>query len=117
MLINSVEYDFKPGVKTVLYVGYKEIERLINHYFRNEKHIAKDSNYSKNTYGLPCIEERGNYEDWNFVINGLKDSYDEDTIQEVFEGNWPDYCTTDLLEFLAFHGKIPCGEYVVSIFW
>lgn len=117
MTINSTEYDFSPQVKTILYVTYRDIEKLINHYFRNEKHAAKDRQYSRFDYELPCMEERGNDEDWNFIIEGSVDEFDEDTIQEVFDGSWPNFCTTDLLEYLAYHGKIPCGEYVVSISW
>lgn len=117
MSINSTEYDFDPQVKTILYVDYRNIEKLINHYFRNEKHAAKDKQYSKCQYELPCMEERGNDEDWNFTITGRETDFRKNKIQEVFDGNWPNFCTTDLLEYLAYQGKIPCGEYVVSISW
>lgn len=117
MTINSTEYNFNPQVKTIMYVEYSEIDELINHYFRNEKHAAKDKQYSRCEYSLTAMEERGNDEDWNFTITGRETDFRKNKIQEVFDGNWPNFCTTDLLEYLAYHGKIPCGEYVVSISW
>lgn len=98
------------NTKTVFYVDYHKVEGMIDKVFKNERH--------KEFYHLPASEERGNDgndQDWEVCVQ--PESADEDTLQEIFSGEWPMYRTPELLCEMCRRGLIPSGDYLISISW
>lgn len=100
------------NTKVIYDVHYSEIEEIINEQFKTDKH--------KDSYELPCVEERGsgNGETWELNLKKEKMSeYDLKTIEEVMSGKWPNFCTVDLLQLLCNNDIVPEGCYMIDISW
>lgn len=96
-------------VKTVIAVNYNDVEKLINATFKNEKH--------KEDFELPCTEERGSGDGYDWEITVKQEPQDDDTLEKVNAGKWPMYCTQDLLAICCNRGLIPAGKYLIDISW
>lgn len=94
---------------TVIKVNYRSIERLFDQVFKTTH---------KEGFHLPCIEERGNGEDWEVdVSKEVRDEYDLEELEEVKSGSWPQFCTDTLLTECCNRGIIPEGNYLIDISW
>lgn len=96
-------------VKTIISVGYHDVEKLIDAVFKNENH--------KEGFELPCTEERGSGDGYDWEITIKKEPQDDDTLEQVKAGKWPMYCTRDLLAICCNRGLIAEGTYLIDISW
>lgn len=97
MLLNPTE-------KTVLYCQYRDVEKAIEEYFGKP-------------YELPCIEEKGNDEDWEVNIDGKVEKYDQEDIDAAYAGKYKNFGTRTLLNHLASKDLIPKGNYLIDVSW
>jgi hypothetical protein len=95
--------------KTIIAVRYGDVEKLINAVFKNENH--------KSCFELPCTEERGSGDGYDWEINIRQEPQDDDVLEKVKAGKWPMYCTGDLLTICCNRGLIPAGNYLIDISW
>lgn len=90
--------------KTIFHIDYTKAEYMIDMVFGNDRHTE--------SYNLLESEDFYN-EDWKVYIK--PESADEDTLQKIFSGEWPVYCTHELMCEMCRRGLIPSGDYLISI--
>ena len=93
------------------------IRTEMTHYVRDSE-LAR---FLKDSYGIDyqvaAMEESGNDAALAYDVDGDVPSYDIEDIQKILAGEWINYRTGSLLNYLAKEGKIPTGAYVVEICW
>jgi hypothetical protein len=111
--IRKEKQMFNPKVKTVFSVDYKEIEALIDEHY-GEKAGFKDS------YELPCLEERGsgNGEDWEISVRKeVISEYDQEYLTPDEKGKYRQWSTRTFMTDLCNKDIIPPGTYLIDISW
>lgn len=97
--------------KSIISVDYTAIEQLI------DRHYGAKAGF-KDSFELPCIEERGNYQDWDVEIRKEEiDEYDLEYLTPNDKGRYRNFSTLTLLTDLCNKGIIPDGDYLIEIFW
>lgn len=101
---------FKPEAKTVFSVDYNEIEALI------DEHYGEAAGFN-DSYEIPCLEERGNDEDWEVTIKKeVLDTYDQEHLTPD-DGRYRQWSTRIFMTDLCNRDLIPDGTYLISISW
>lgn len=95
--------------KAAYRVDYTLLEEIIKTYFKIDE------------YEIPVLEERGSGDgaSWEVFVEEKLPIYKSDIedIVMVRDGTPVKFGTRTILNYLAFHGAIPAGQYIIDISW
>lgn len=102
--IQDVVARFKDS--RVIQADYSDVEELLCKYFGLDE------------YSVPCAEETGNDTSLSYHLDGLLTEYDQKFIQDVLSTkDTRSYGTQTLLNYLAFIGLLPRGQFIINVSW
>lgn len=113
--------ELRMKTHTVHNVDYSDLEEFVTEQFGLEPTVTEYGSGYKHVepaYSFVAIEECGNDCSFNFVVSGIISEYDRTDVEAWVESNGTEFIgNAQILDYLCWQGKIPAGNYNVSVSW